>query len=222
MTQKRSDNKHLHGGHRSRFKRQFLSNPSAFLDHQKLELLLFYAIPRRDTNPLAHGLINHFDSLKGVLKASPEELATVKGAGAHTVTFLHTFAAVSAWLLSPNETEGISAANGFMLEALLYSSFALSGNEQIFLACLDDRLRVAYSEVFNSDDAENGRPEFVASWLVRRSCKRFIIAKYRADGAFDRLEEQKAAYRLKNTVPSNAVLMKYMLLDNNTVTTIEI
>ena len=55
---------HLHSGHRSRVKEQFAkSGMRDFQDHQVLEMLLFYAIPQRDTNELAHKLIRKFGSM---------------------------------------------------------------------------------------------------------------------------------------------------------------
>ena len=67
----------IHEGHRKRLRESYIkSNGSdALRDHQLLELLLFYAIPRRDVNPLAHRLVNRFGSLRGVLEASFSELA---------------------------------------------------------------------------------------------------------------------------------------------------
>ena len=48
-----------HYGHRQRMKTEFLARPDSFPDHKLLELLLFYANPRSDTNPLAHELLEH-------------------------------------------------------------------------------------------------------------------------------------------------------------------
>ena len=60
--------KNLHAGHRQRVKARYLSEGlDAFEDHQVLELLLFYAIPRKDTNELAHRMIKEFGSLAGLL-----------------------------------------------------------------------------------------------------------------------------------------------------------
>ncbi|MBO5726564.1 MAG: RadC family protein [Clostridia bacterium] len=73
---------HLHDGHRDRVKDKFLANdgfPKGTPDHEMLELLLFYSIPRKDTNDIAHELISTFGSLAGVLKASADELMQVKG-----------------------------------------------------------------------------------------------------------------------------------------------
>lgn len=224
MTPKKSVERQPHQRHRYRFKRQYLKNPEAFADHQKLELLLFYPIPRKDTNPLAHELIDLFGSLKDVLESTTDELVQVKGVGHHTAAFLHTIAEVSKRLMLMDEPPGISAANGFMLEALLYSSFAREG-EQVFLACLDERLEIVTSQVFTADEAKNGSPEFVTSWLTKQNQKQFIVAKYRPEGtfnAYDRRAEQESACRLKSFASPNAVLMKYLLLTDETVTSIEI
>ena len=69
----------IHAGHRERLKNKFLRLGAEGLEeHELLELLLFYCIPRADTNPLAHRLLDHFGSLTAVLDATPEELEKVQ------------------------------------------------------------------------------------------------------------------------------------------------
>ena len=69
-----------HEGHRQRLRRRFLlEGLDNFDEVQVLELLLFYAVPRRDTNPIAHGLLERFGSLSGVLEAPVSALAQVPG-----------------------------------------------------------------------------------------------------------------------------------------------
>jgi DNA repair protein RadC len=66
----------LHEGHRERVKNRYLSEGlDAFEDHQVLEMLLFYCIPRRDTNELAHRMIAEFGSLAGLFEADPKEIS---------------------------------------------------------------------------------------------------------------------------------------------------
>ena len=68
--------KNLHAGHRQRVRQRFLSEGlDAFEDHQVLELLLFYAIPRMDTNDLAHRMIKEFGSLAGLFEADAKDIA---------------------------------------------------------------------------------------------------------------------------------------------------
>lgn len=66
-----------HGGHRQRMKERFLrSGLDAFHEVNVLELVLFYAVPQKDTNPMAHHLLDEFGSLAGVFDASVEDLQT--------------------------------------------------------------------------------------------------------------------------------------------------
>ena len=70
----------IHDGHREKMRRRFLETGlEGFADHEALELLLYYAIPRRDTNPIAHALMERYDSLSGVLNAPVEDLEKVEG-----------------------------------------------------------------------------------------------------------------------------------------------
>ena len=72
-------------------KKQFAEHGAASMsDIQFLEMLLFYAIPRRDTNVLAHALLDRFNSLRGVLDADPSELERVEGIGENAAIFLKT------------------------------------------------------------------------------------------------------------------------------------
>ena len=85
----------LHDGHRKRMKERFLRDGlDGFADHEALELLLYYAIPRRDTNELAHCLLERFGSLHGVLTAPVEELRKIEGVGEQAATYLATLCAV--------------------------------------------------------------------------------------------------------------------------------
>ena len=80
--------KHLHDGHRKRLREKFKTGKESFKEHELLELLLSYSLPRIDTNALAHSLINEFGSLKGVLEADIELLSSVKGVGENSACFL--------------------------------------------------------------------------------------------------------------------------------------
>ena len=79
-----------HAGHRTRLRERFFREDlDHFEDHQVLELLLFYCIPRRDTNELAHRLLDRYKSIPGVLEASVSDLESVEGMGRSSALFLH-------------------------------------------------------------------------------------------------------------------------------------
>ena len=80
---------HSHAGHRSRMKNRFLKTGlDSFEPHEALELLLFYAIPKRDTNKIAHDLIENFGYIAGVLNAPYRTLIQVNGIGDHAAILI--------------------------------------------------------------------------------------------------------------------------------------
>jgi DNA repair protein RadC len=76
-------------GHRKRLRERFLrSSLEGFHDYEVVELLLTYAIPRRDVKPLAKALISRFKGLSGIFQATPEELCEVSGCGGRSVELI--------------------------------------------------------------------------------------------------------------------------------------
>ncbi len=89
--------KGLHDGHRDRVRDKFLASGfnKSTPEHEILELVLFYSVPRRDTNELAHTLVSTFGSLAGVFNASADELMKVKGVTKNTAVLIKLFTAVA-------------------------------------------------------------------------------------------------------------------------------
>lgn len=80
----------IHDGHRERVKEEFLKNGfnESTPPHKVIEMLLFYSIPRKDTNDLAHLLVNRFGSISGILDAPVEQLTEVKGISLNTAILI--------------------------------------------------------------------------------------------------------------------------------------
>lgn len=78
----------VHSGHRERLIKKFIDFPDSFSDHELLEMFLFSALPRKDTNELSHRLINSFGSVKNVFAATAEQLMTVSGVGEKTAAYI--------------------------------------------------------------------------------------------------------------------------------------
>jgi len=77
-------------GHRNRLRQKLAKHGlDGFLPHEVLELLLTYAIPRKDTKPIAWALLKKFGSLAAVLDADEKQLCEVDGIGPHAAQFLH-------------------------------------------------------------------------------------------------------------------------------------
>lgn len=85
-----------HGGHRLRMRQRYLQQGlDGFAEHEVLELLLFYAIPQKNVNPLAHTLLERFGTLYNVLNASPEQLMQVDGIGEYAAALITLFSGVA-------------------------------------------------------------------------------------------------------------------------------
>lgn len=132
----------MHEGHRQRMRDKFLKGGvSAFLPHEFLEMLLFYAIPRCNTNEIAHELIDRFGSFRGVLDASLEELKSVKGIGENAAIFLKILSSANSFYFQEEQDkverfDSLSAARDFGI-----SRFVGATNEDIYALLLDNQLR---------------------------------------------------------------------------------
>lgn len=94
-------NPNPNSGHRKRLKDRFLkSSLDGFHDYETVELLLTYAIPRRDVKPLAKDLLARFKGLKGLFDASDEELASLSGVGENTAILISMIKELAAAYLN--------------------------------------------------------------------------------------------------------------------------
>ncbi len=133
----------IHDGHRQRLKERFLKEGlDNFNEVQALELLLFYCLPRQDTNPIAHGLLAHFGSLAQVLEAPVEELAKVKGVGKNAATFLHLVLETGRFYQVNRTMQSKILTTIDACGAYLCPFFIGRRNETVFLLCLDAKCKV--------------------------------------------------------------------------------
>ena len=137
----------VHAGHRQRLKERFLRDGlDNFEEHQVLELLLFYGIPQRDTNEIAHELIRKFGSLPKVLEATPEELSEIKYVGDNVTTLFKLITAVARYYqvscaMQEQILPTIEACGKYLVPY-----FYQRQNETVFLLCLDAKCKVLACE----------------------------------------------------------------------------
>lgn len=128
----------VHDGHRERMRQRYLKNGVDNLaEHEVLELLLYYAIPRRDTNEEAHALMERYDSLSGVLSAPIEDLQKVKGIGENAAILLHLVPRIcqKARLMDVERETILNSAE--RVGAYVLELFATERNEVVYQLCLD-------------------------------------------------------------------------------------
>lgn len=132
----------LHGGHRDRLKKRFLQQGlDGFTDIQALELLLFYSIPRQDTNPVAHKLLQHFGSLSQVLEAPAEELMQVGGIKEHSAVLLNLINQMGRFYLVDKAQRERVLPTIEDCARYLQPYFYGRMNETVFLLCLDAKCK---------------------------------------------------------------------------------
>ncbi len=133
----------IHDGHRQRLKTRFLEQGlDSFNEVQVLELLLFYSIPRQDTNPIAHRLLKRFGTLSQVLDAPVEELEKVEGMGRNAATFLHLVTQTGRYYQVNRVMQSKVLTTIDQCGAYLCPFFIGRRNETVFLLCLDAKCKV--------------------------------------------------------------------------------
>ena len=133
----------IHDGHRERLKKQFLKvGLDAFAEVNVLEMLLFYCIPRRDTNPIAHALLSRFGSLTAVLEAPVEELVKVEGISENAAICLTFMTAVGRYYLVHKNTKETILESIEKCGRYLAPFFIGCRNETVYLLCLDAKCKV--------------------------------------------------------------------------------
>jgi len=176
---------HAHGGHRERMKKRYLQTHfEGMASHEVLELLLYYAIPQKDTNPLAHKLIEEFGSLSGVLDAAPEDLMRIDGIGLHAATLLtmmpDMFRAYRADLLRTKTVLNTSEL------AKEYCRVLLSGKtkEYFYVISLDNSSKVLNTKKIceGTIDAVSYYPRVVLESIFRSNGKKAILVHNHPSG----------------------------------------
>ena len=132
-----------YSGHRQRLRDRFaMTGFSGFNDYEALEMMLFYAIPRRDVKPIAKSLIKKFGSLRGVLDAPTSELETVSGISSNAAVFISALKEFSALYLRQQLSDGQSVISNTQV-LLDYCKTVMSGLR-------DEQFRAIYLNATNS------------------------------------------------------------------------
>lgn len=155
-----------HEGHRKRLRERFAAaGLDAFAPHEILELLLTYAIPRRDTKPVAYALIARFGSLHAVLQASVQELMQVDGIGENAATLLSMMMPLFRAYHKSAEEDKPTLKN--LQQCATYCRGLFSGEryEKLYVICLDGMMRRINTVLISTGDV-NEVPVFARHVLA--------------------------------------------------------
>ena len=151
--------KNPHAEHRKRFKKRYLESKSeGFSEHELVELLLFYSIPRRDTNEIAHALIERFSSINGIAEASIEELKLVPGVGDNSAVLISLIMAFAKEYADNHykDTKRIDSMQALVNYANAQTFGAVK--ELIYCVFMDDNLNVVGTNLIASGTLNEARP----------------------------------------------------------------
>ncbi len=138
-----SKTSNVHSGHRSRVKKAVKDNGFSYLsEHRLLELLLFYSIPRADTNETAHNLLNEFGSFQEVFNAEISRLSKVDGVGENTAMLIACVGEVIKRSSNQKVDKRVSLKSVDDFKGLAKNQLFGLSNERVILVCLDASKRV--------------------------------------------------------------------------------
>ncbi|MCM1289613.1 MAG: DNA repair protein RadC [Corallococcus sp.] len=205
-------------GHRSRLRKRMMKEGlQSFQDHEVLELLLFQYLPRKDTNKIAHDLLNKFGSFANVLEASPEQLITVNGISESTACNLAVLKEVwQRYRRSAMQKMPL----GSISEILKYSQeiMSFSYEEKLVVAYLDGSNNLIVTEEFTSRNTHRvdvDLKELISSAL-RAGASGVILFHCHVNGvckpsAEDKKFTEKVFITLANM---NIVLLEHIIFNN--------
>ena len=132
-----------HKGHRQRMRERVQSyGLDSLAEHEALEYVLYLTNAQRDTNGIAHDLIDRFGDFAAVLEASEEELCTVEGVGPSTARMLHLLPQISRYYGRSRTSTTRCIKTTEQMGSYLMAKFAWSDYERAMLVSLDSRKRV--------------------------------------------------------------------------------
>ena len=178
-------NNNVHSGHRERMRQRFLKEGlDGFELHNILELLLFFGIPRIDTNELAHALLNQFGSLSRVLDASTEELRRVKGMTENAAVLLKLFPSIARLYFDEKMVSGEPLDSPDKLGEFFVPKFLGRTVETIFLLSLDSVLRPLGCDKLDEGTAKASSLEVkqIYTLAARHNASRVVLAHNHPQG----------------------------------------
>ena len=147
------EDKDIHKGHRARMKDKLERfGPRIFDTYELLEILLYYAIPYKDTNPIAKRLLAAFGSLDGVMSAPIEELAKIDGIGERCATLISEVGAVMLEERAYAHRREVRVFDDYRSTGEFIVSHMASSGANISVMLLDSSMRLIATEDIPADD----------------------------------------------------------------------
>ncbi len=187
-----------HSEHRKRMRERYVKQGlEGFAPHEVLELMLFYAIPQKNVNPLAHQLLDKFGSLHGVLEAEPEMLRQVDGIGEYSATFLSLFSKVEKYVGLEKAQKRVELSS--RKKAMEYCAKLLQGErrEHFYVICLNGQMEVLHTALIAKGSLSEvpAYPRLVAEAALNHNAHSVILCHNHPGGSLIPSEADMEATR---------------------------
>ncbi len=160
----------LHNGHRQRVLDRFRKEGiDSFSPHNILEMVLFYSIPRMDTNEIAHRLIDRFGSVAGVFDAPESELLKVDGIGERSAAFLKMIPQLARYYMTEKAEDKIITSSRDAGEYLLPRYIGRT-TEAVMVICLDNKNKVISTQVVHEGNVNTAEISIQAIATAALGC----------------------------------------------------
>ena len=177
-----------HSGHRERLRRRYLNEGlDAFEPHEILELLLYYAIPRRDCNETAHKLMNEFKSISNVLEADVSRLSRIEGMGEISAVLLNMIPALSRIYMQDKwSTENKDMLSTFdCIGQYAINMFMGKQREEFAIICLDSNRRIHFAGTVlkGTINETPAYPRLIVDEALKHNAQTIVLAHNHPSGS---------------------------------------
>lgn len=178
--------KDAHAGHRQRVRDRLMSEGlDAFADHEVLELLLFYCVPKRDTNPLAHAILKEFGSLSGLFEADPRDVSRRCGLSPATALLLTLAGPLTRRYLRQRWGDRPVLGTSTRAGEYAVSLFAGRPYEVFYVICLDAQNRVNHAALVHEGTLNEAPvyPRLIVEAALRHKANSVILSHNHPGGS---------------------------------------
>jgi DNA repair protein RadC len=169
----------LHEGHRKRVKDRYLSDGlDSFTDHQVLEFLLFYCIPMKDTNELAHKMLREFGTLAGLFEAHPKDICKRCGVSENVAIMVSLIPSLSRRYFTSRWGERPVLSSSSRAGEYVISLFAGRTYEAFYVICLNSQNKVLHAELVHEGTINEAPvyPRIIVEAALRHRASSVILA----------------------------------------------
>jgi len=174
-----------HSGHRKRLREQVMqSGLESLHEHQVLEYLLTFVLPQKDTNVIAHDLIQKFGSFYKVMQASLQELSSVKGVGDVVAHFLYHFRDFFYYYQKSSTKEKALIRNFEEAKRYVLPHLTNKLREELLLVCIDNKNCVIDTKILSKGTVNQAEVNMraITEILINNNSSNFVIAHNHPDG----------------------------------------